>query len=84
MSSMGFKNFIGRVQKILNAITAGVSWVGAGALVLMVLIVVANVVGRYLFRKPVLGAVEMVGLLTVDYGFLRARFYGIERGPYRC
>jgi len=62
---MGFKNFIGRVQKILNVITAGVSWVGAGALVLMVLIVVANVVGRYLFRKPLLGAVEMVGLLTV-------------------
>ena len=62
---MGFKNFIGRVQKILDVITEGVSWVGAGALVLMVLIVVANVVGRYLFRKPLLGAVEMVGLLTV-------------------
>jgi TRAP-type transport system small permease protein len=62
---MKFEDFTGRTQKILDAITAGVSWVGAGALVLMVLIVVANVVGRYLFRKPVLGAVEMVGLLTV-------------------
>jgi TRAP-type C4-dicarboxylate transport system permease small subunit len=54
-----------RIQKILDAITAGVSWVGAGALVLMILVVVANVVGRYLLREPVLGAVEMVGLLTV-------------------
>ena len=62
---MKFEDFIRRTQKILGAITTGVSWVGAGALVLMVLIVVANVVGRYLFRKPVLGAVEMVGLLTV-------------------
>jgi len=62
---MKFEDFIRRTQKILDAITARVSWVGAGALVLMVLIVVANVVGRYLFRKPVLGAVEMVGLLTV-------------------
>jgi TRAP-type C4-dicarboxylate transport system permease small subunit len=62
---MRFENSIRGVQKILDAITAGVSWVGAGALVLMVLIVVANVVGRYLFRNPVLGAVEMVGLLTV-------------------
>jgi TRAP-type C4-dicarboxylate transport system permease small subunit len=62
---MEFKKNINRVQKILDVITAGVSWVGAGALVLMVLVVVANVVGRYLLRKPVLGAVEMVGLLTV-------------------
>jgi TRAP-type transport system small permease protein len=57
--------FIDRLEKFLNTITAGVSWIGAGALVLMVLVVVANVAGRYLLRKPVLGAVEMVGLLTV-------------------
>jgi TRAP-type C4-dicarboxylate transport system permease small subunit len=62
---MELEDSISRIQKILDRITAGVSWVGAGALVLMVLIVVANVVGRYLLRKPVLGAVEMVGLLTV-------------------
>jgi TRAP-type C4-dicarboxylate transport system permease small subunit len=62
---MGLENSIGRMQRVLDKITTGVSWVGVGALILMVLIVVANVVGRYLFRKPVLGAVEMVGLLTV-------------------
>jgi TRAP-type C4-dicarboxylate transport system permease small subunit len=62
---MGLEDSIRRIQKILDAITAGVSWVGAGALVLMIMVVVANVVGRYLFRKPVLGAVEIVGLLTV-------------------
>jgi TRAP-type C4-dicarboxylate transport system permease small subunit len=62
---MALGGSIPRIQKILDRITTGASWVGAGALVLMVLIVVANVVGRYLFRKPVLGAVEMVGLLTV-------------------
>ncbi len=62
---MGLENSTARIQKILDKITAGVSWIGAGALVLMVLIVVANVAGRYLFRTPVLGAVEMVGLLTV-------------------
>ena len=71
---MRFENFIGRTQKILDAITAGVSWVGAGALVLMVLVVVANVMGRYLFKKPVLGAVEMVGLLTVVVVFCVVAF----------
>jgi TRAP-type transport system small permease protein len=62
---MRSQHFIKRLGKFLDMIIAGVSWVGAGALVLMVLVVVANVVGRYLLRKPVLGAVEMVGLLTV-------------------
>ena len=62
---MESKGSILRIQKIFDKITTGISWVGAGALILMVLIVVANVVGRYLLKKPVLGAVEMVGLLTV-------------------
>jgi len=60
-----FNKLVNRVSKVLEAIINGLAWVGAGALVLMVLVVVANVVGRYLLRKPVLGAVEMVGLLTV-------------------
>jgi TRAP-type C4-dicarboxylate transport system permease small subunit len=76
---MRFENSIRRVQKVLDAITAGVSWVGAGALVLMVLVVVANVVGRYLFRKPVLGAVEMVGLLTVVLVFCVLAFTESKR-----
>ncbi len=62
---MGLQDAAGKIQRILDKITAGISWVGAGALVLMILIVVANVIGRYLLGKPVLGAVEMVGLLTV-------------------
>ncbi len=62
---MGLKDSTMRIQKVLDRITAGISWIGAGALILMILVVVANVVGRYLLRKPVLGAVEMVGLLTV-------------------
>jgi TRAP-type C4-dicarboxylate transport system permease small subunit len=60
-----FENFIKKTQKLLDTVTAGVSWVGAGAMVVMVLVIVANVTGRYLFKTPVLGAVEMVGLLTV-------------------
>jgi TRAP-type C4-dicarboxylate transport system permease small subunit len=62
---MKSENLVKKVQRILDAVTAGVSWVGAGALILMVMVVVGNVLGRYLFRKPLLGAVELVGLLTV-------------------
>jgi TRAP-type C4-dicarboxylate transport system permease small subunit len=62
---MRFNNMIKRVSHALDLIIDGIAWVGAGALALMVLIVVSNVMGRYVFRKPVLGAVEMVGLLTV-------------------
>jgi TRAP-type C4-dicarboxylate transport system permease small subunit len=62
---MRFHDLVRRVSRVLDAIINGLAWIGAGAMVIMVLVVVSNVVGRYVFRRPVLGAVEMVGLLTV-------------------
>ncbi len=69
-----------KLQKILDSVTTGVSWVGAGALALMVLIVVANVTGRYLLKSPVLGSVEMVGLLTVIVVFCTLAFTEAKGG----
>jgi hypothetical protein len=62
---MRLGHLLTKVSRVLDAIIDGLAWIGAGGLAIMVLVVVANVVGRYLFRKPLLGAVEMVGLLTV-------------------
>jgi len=76
---MRFNNLIMRVSHVLDAIIDGLAWIGAGALVLMVLVVVSNVLGRYLFRKPVLGAVEMVGLLTVVVVFCVLAFTESKR-----
>lgn len=76
---MRFDNLMRGVSKVLDVIIDGLAWIGAGALAMMVLIVVSNVVGRYLFRKPVLGAVEMVGLLTVVVVFCVLAFTESKR-----
>jgi TRAP-type C4-dicarboxylate transport system permease small subunit len=76
---MRFNNLMRRVSHILDAIIDGLAWIGSGALSMMVLIIVGNVVGRYLFKKPVLGAVEMVGLLTVVVVFCVLAFTESKR-----
>lgn len=76
---MRFNNLIRRVSHVLDAIIKVLSWIGAGAMVIMVLVIVSNVVGRYLFMKPVLGAVEMVGLLTVVVVFCVLAFTESKR-----
>ena len=76
---MRFHVLIRRVSRVLDVIINGLAWVGAGAMVIMVLVVVSNVVGRYVFRQPVLGAVEMVGLLTVIVVFCVLAFTESER-----
>lgn len=76
---MRFTNLIRRVSNILDAIINVLVWIGTGALVVMVFVVVSNVVGRFLFKKPVLGAVEMVGLLTVIVVFCVMAFTESER-----
>ena len=62
---MGFGGAVRVVNRIIEAVIRVLSWIASGALALMVLIIMTNVIGRYIFKKPVLGAVEMVGLLTV-------------------
>lgn len=76
---MRFNNLVRRVGDVLDTIVNMVAWIGAGALVVMILIVVSNVVGRYLFRQPLLGTVEMVGLLTVIAVFCVLAFTESER-----
>jgi TRAP-type C4-dicarboxylate transport system permease small subunit len=68
-----------KVSRVLDAVIDGLAWIGAGGLAIMVLVVVTNVVGRYLFRRPLLGAVEMVGLLTVVVVFCVLAFTESKR-----
>ena len=76
---MRLDHLLRRVSRVLDAIIDGLAWIGAGSIATMVLVVVVNVVGRYLFRKPLLGAVEMVGLLTVVVVFCVLAFTESKR-----
>ena len=74
-----FNDVIRMIGRILDTIINGLVWIGSGALVVMVLVVLINVLGRYLFKKPLLGAVEMVGLLTVIVVFCVLAFTESQR-----
>jgi|YelNatPaOPRAMG01_1025707.scaffolds.fasta_scaffold91769_2 TRAP-type C4-dicarboxylate transport system permease small subunit len=62
---MNLNDVIQKIDYFLNLLIKGLSFIAVASLVIMVLIVVANVVGRYLFSKPIIGTIEIVGLLTV-------------------
>ena len=56
------------VVKVINGIHAAVrvfSWVGACAGAFMVLVIAINVAGRFFFRMPLRGTIELVELMTV-------------------
>jgi TRAP-type C4-dicarboxylate transport system permease small subunit len=52
-----------RFEKYMTLITSWLNWVAAAAIVLVMLIVCANVIGRAVFETPVKGAVDITGLL---------------------
>ena len=76
---MRINDFGGMISRILDTIINALVWIGSGALAVMVLVVLGNVIGRYVFRKPLLGSVEMVGLLTVIVVFCVLAFTESQR-----
>jgi len=52
-----------RIEKIVTLITRWLNWVAAAAIMTVVVIVCANVIGRSFFERPVKGTVDIVGLL---------------------
>ncbi len=54
-----------RFERIINSLSKWLNWVAGIGLVLMLLVIVADIIGAKLFRWPVPGAVDIVGLLGV-------------------
>jgi TRAP-type C4-dicarboxylate transport system permease small subunit len=67
----------------LDALIKSLSWVAYGVLSLMVLLVVTNVVGRFLLHKPLLGTVELVELMMVIIAFLAIPYTAVKQGHVR-
>jgi TRAP-type C4-dicarboxylate transport system permease small subunit len=49
---------------MIHAISRGLAWISACAAIIMMLVIVVNVVGRFLLRKPLPGTIEIVEMLT--------------------
>ena len=52
-----------RLEKIVNLVTRWLNWMAAAALIAVMVIVCANVIGRSFFETPVKGTVDIVSLL---------------------
>jgi len=53
------------VARVLYRICTVTAWISIGVICAVVLIVIANVVGRYIFRQPIVGTVELVQTMAV-------------------
>ena len=58
-------NLLVTVRKGLHSVIMVFTWIGAAALIILVLTTFANVMGRYLLRMPLTGAVEISQLFLV-------------------
>jgi len=67
---MQINRFADSMVKVLSPVTDILSKIGSGVLVLMVIITVADVIGRKLFNLPVKGAYELGEMLLVVVVFL--------------
>lgn len=61
-----------KLERLINPISKGFAIFGAVALLLIMFLTVIDVIGRYLFSKPVIGAYE-----CVEYGLIVTVFCGM-------
>ena len=80
----------GRITKIASRIESGVismnklmAYVGGVALTAMMLLTVADVIGRYVFSKPIRGTYELVGFLLVGAGSLGLGYCQVKKAHIR-
>jgi TRAP-type transport system small permease protein len=72
-------NPLGRIRKGLRAIIVLFAWVGAAALIVLVLMTFANVIARYIFRKPLTGAIEVSQLFLVVTVFFGVAYTEVRK-----
>ena len=72
-------NLLVSIRKGLHSVIMVFTWVGAAALIILVLTTFANVIGRYLLRMPLTGAVEISELFLVVTVFFGVAYTEVRR-----
>jgi TRAP-type transport system small permease protein len=73
-------NVLAAFRKGLHAVIGVVAWFAAATLSLMALAIVVNVVGRYVLKRPLPGAVELVELLLAVTVFFSVAYTEVRKG----
>ena len=80
---MKYHELIKSIAGTIDRITRSLSILSCFVLGIMVLLVVANVCGRFLFEQPILGIVELIEMMMVIIGFFAIVYTAIHRGHVR-
>jgi len=62
------------MDRALNKLSTGLMWIAQVALFLLMLLVAFDVIGRYVFGSPIMGALEVIEVLMVPIVFLALGF----------
>jgi TRAP-type C4-dicarboxylate transport system permease small subunit len=54
-----------RFERVINSLSKWLNWVAGVALVLMLIVIAADIIGAKLFKWPIPGGIDIVGLLCV-------------------
>lgn len=65
-------------MKMLGSISRWVGYVSAAAIIILMLLVTANVIGRYFFNSPITGAPEIACLLMIIIVFPALAWVALE------
>ena len=67
------------IRKGLHSVIMVFTWIGGAALVILVLMTFANVLGRYLLRRPLTGAIEISQLFLVVTVFFGVAYTEVRK-----
>jgi TRAP-type C4-dicarboxylate transport system permease small subunit len=70
-------------SRVLKRVSGGIAAIGAAALFVMMLLSVADVIGRKFFMHPVQGTAEMIGILLVVAASLGLGYTALIKGHLR-
>jgi TRAP-type C4-dicarboxylate transport system permease small subunit len=72
-------NLLVSIRKGLHAVIMVFTWIGGAALIILVLMTFVNVLGRYLLRRPLTGAVEISQLFLVVTVFFGVAYTEVRK-----
>ena len=80
---MKLDKLLGPPEKLIHAIIKPLTWVALVLLGLMVLHIVAHIFGRFLFRSPLVGTLEIIELETVILAACVVAYAEVQRRHVR-
>jgi TRAP-type C4-dicarboxylate transport system permease small subunit len=68
-----------KLQKIVDSVSWGAALISTGALAVMLVVVVANVIGRRFLHQPIAGTTELTEMAMLCIVFLALAWCAVER-----